>query len=114
VDENGEMVWAKTYQIDSFHHESSTALVQKPNGDLLFMGQSAGWGSPEARALNGASLFCTDSIGTLKWFKLTRRYNCPYPVAHFTYSMALTPQGGIVRGGWIGQNQPQPGCYDTA
>lgn len=114
VDENGEMVWAKTYQIDSFHNESSTALVQKPNGDLLFMGQSAGWGSPQAIAKNGASLFCTDSIGNIKWFKQTRRYNCPSPVAHFTYSMALTPQGDIVRGGYIAQNQPQPGCYDTA
>ncbi|WP_118976173.1 T9SS type A sorting domain-containing protein [Taibaiella koreensis] len=108
LNEQGDVAWAKTYQRDILHEERCTALMQKSNGDLVFMGQSNGANH------GGPSLFCTDSIGRLKWFKETKRYNCPFELGQFLYSMKLTPHGGIARGGVIGQQTAQPPCFDTA
>ncbi|WP_118974094.1 T9SS type A sorting domain-containing protein [Taibaiella koreensis] len=114
LDEEGKVVWAKTYQQDTFHTVQCLGLAQRPNGDLLFMGQSFGFGSAQAKASNGPSLLCTDSLGRVKWYKVTKRYDCPFDPGHTFLSMKLAPNGGIVRAGAIAQQSPQPTCFDTS
>jgi hypothetical protein len=112
--ENGNLIWAKTYDRDSLHFEQSIGIEQKANGDLLFMGTSVGLLGQTNTASSGAALFSTDSLGNLKWFKVNRHINCPYNVGHIMQSMKVAPNGNIVRGGYIFQFNKQPGCYDTA
>lgn len=112
LDEDGNILWGKTYQRDDTYFEKVFGLAQKPNGDLLFMGISISY-LPAEEASSGPSLFCTDSLGNLKWFKITKRYQCPYEIRQFLWGMSVTPNGGVVRGGWISQDEIQPGCYDS-
>lgn len=114
LDEDGKVVWAKTYEIDTARSDGSLGIRQQRNGDLLIMGTSGDYGPvPDS---SGVTLFCTDSLGHIKWMKLNRHYNCPNAQPEQTLvAMALAPvTGGIVRVGGISQNGPQPGCWDTA
>lgn len=114
LSENGNVVWARTYSIDTSRSDGSLAIVQRPNGDLLIMGTSGDYGPvPDS---SGVTLFCTDSLGHVKWMKLNRHYNCPNAQPEQTLvAMAIAPvSGNIVRVGGISQDGPQPGCWDTA
>lgn len=112
IDNEANVVWAKTYERDTLHMESSWGIAQKTNGDLVFMGNSSGIWSQEEQY--GISLFSTDSMGNVKWMRQLRRYTCTFPIGQKMRSLKIAPNGALVMGGTIFQSSPSPGCYDTA
>jgi len=113
LNDSGKVVWGKTYRQDTMHNVQCVGLAQRSNGDLLFMGQSSGFAPLQFGPSSGPSLLCTDSLGRVKWYKVTKRYDCTFDPGQALVSMKLTPNGGIVRGGAIFQQDAQP-CFDTS
>ena len=110
IDNNGNMLWAKTYQRDTMHHEEAVSLVQQSNGDLLFIGTSQSFPN---QLESGTSMFCTDSLGNLKWFKIDRWAVCGNVLSNQTfYDISVKNDGDIIRGGGIATQARLP-CYDT-
>ena len=110
IDNSGNMVWAKTYQRDTMHHEEAISLVQQSNGDLLFIGITQGFPN---QMENGASMFCTDSLGNLKWFKVDRWAVCANILSNQRfYDISVKDNGDIMRVGGIATQGRLP-CYDT-
>jgi hypothetical protein len=117
IDEEANVVWAKTYERDTLFMELNYSLAQQENGDLLFMGYSEGIYLNSAIHAGGSSLICTDSLGNIKWTRITSHYknNCQPVLNQSLHGIRLTPQGGILRYGGIGRMSPggPPGCFDS-
>lgn len=113
VDEQGEIVWAKNYERDSLHFEYGASVLQKDNGDLLFNGVSLGYNTPEAITSSGATLFCTNSDGSVKWFKVQKHFDCSINTVYEFQSMQFLSDHKIALGGQVFNAYVEPGCIDS-
>ena len=112
LDNYGNMVWAKTYQRSNEYVEMPYSLAQQKNGDLVFIGNSEAISGD--RASSGATMFCTDSLGNLKWFKLERWATCMniQTIDQRFFDVSVNDSGNIARSGGISTQVRMP-CYDT-
>jgi len=114
LDENGQVVWAKTYELDTLGNAGGLSLAQKRNGDLLIGGASWHIITTEHRELTGCNLICTDSSGHVKWMKIHKHFSdCSYEPEQTLTAMSLSPTESIVRAGGISQVDQQS-CWFVA
>lgn len=108
LDEDGNLLWAKTYERDGDHNDEPRGLLQRKNGDLLFNG-----GSYLRIGGGAASMLLTDSLGNAKWYKEYRYVDdCNFNPVPSLYTINQTPSGSILRAGFLWQPEHQV-CWDS-